>query len=174
MNSSNKHGKIAHIYASYSVIKLPVCASSTSSSSCSNKSSTNWTRLLVGGTTRRRINPTPEGSNSLLERWASGSKLSLNILTKGNSSGGRIPHPGRTIRRRPARRPVHEDGGDPRHRGGPRRRAEARVPGRLDGERRGASLSGLTAGAGGIAGARERRAGGRRVRAKGRMANGGE
>ena len=64
MNSSNKHGKTAHIYASYSVIKLPVCASSTSSSSCSNKSSTNWTRLLVGGTTRRRINPTPEGSNS--------------------------------------------------------------------------------------------------------------
>ena len=31
---------------------------------CSNKSSTNWTWLLVGGTTRQCINPTPEGSNS--------------------------------------------------------------------------------------------------------------
>ena len=145
MNSSNKHSKIAHICTSYSVIKLPVCASSTSSSSCLNKSSTNWTWLLVGGTTRQqRINPTTEGSNSPLERWDSGSNLSLNILTKGNSTGGRIPHPGRTIRRRPARRTVHEDGGDPRRRGGPRRRAEARLPGQLDGGRRHASLGGST------------------------------
>ena len=137
--------------------------------------STNWTWLFVGGTTRQqRINPTTEGSNSPLERWASGSNLSLNILTKGNSTGGRIPHPRRTICRGPARRPVHEDGGDPRRRGV------------LDGGRRRGSLGSSTVGGGTPpwaarqrardAGARERdqRAGGRRMRAKGRMANGGE
>ena len=98
-------------------------------------------------------------STSPLERWASGSNLSLNILTKGNSTGGRIPHPRRTICRRPARRPVHEDGGDPRRRGvldGGRRHGSlgsstvggGTPPWRLDGERRGASLGGSTAGGG--------------------------
>ena len=98
---------------------------------------------------------------------------SLDILTKGNSSGGRIPHPCRMIHRRPARRPIHEDGGDPRRRGvldggrrrsslgsstvgggtppwAARRRVEGRLPGQLDGGRRHASLCGSMAGTGGL------------------------
>ena len=116
-----------------------------------------------------------------MERWASGSNLSLNILTKGNNSGGRIPHPRRTIHRRPARRPIHEDGGDPRRRGvldggrrrgslgsstvgggtppwAARRRVEGRLHGQLDGGRRHASLGGSTVSGGAPPWAARRRA----------------